>query len=359
MATNTISVVELADGIADAPILGDGGAVLYPLLIVDLDDAPDSVLERAAERARASDHLLVGRFTGDAIDESALAPLLEALDLTYAAGADPRSSTVVGTDDLDASLSAFSDAVAQNPHASLVVRHVLRAADTVGVAAAIDIESLGYSTLQGGPEFLRWLDERGSRPLPPPAPADPVLLTRDGETLRITLNRPERRNAYGTQLRDALVEALRLAELDDSIEHVVVDGAGPSFCAGGDLDEFGRTPDTAIAHMIRTRGGAGRLVARLADRLEVRVHGHCVGAGIEIPAFANRVVAAPGTVFRLPEVSMGLIPGAGGTASVPRRIGRWRAMHLFVTASPLEVDRALVWGLVDEVTESGSQLRAG
>ncbi|TCN50102.1 enoyl-CoA hydratase/isomerase-like protein [Rhodococcus sp. SMB37] len=350
MGTNTISVVELADGIADAPVLGDGAVVVHPLLIVDLDDAPDSVIERAAERARGSDHLLVGRFTGASIDDTALAPLLGSLDLTYSMGPDPRSSSVVGTDDLDASLSAFGDAVAQNPHASLVVRHVLRAADTVGVAAAIDIESLGYSTLQGGPEFLRWLDERGPRPLPPPAPADPVLVARESGTLRITLNRPERRNAYGTQLRDALVEALRLAELDDSIERVVVDGAGPSFCAGGDLDEFGRTPDTATAHLIRTRGGAGRLVARLADRTEVRVHGHCVGAGIEIPAFANRVVAAPGTVFRLPEVSMGLIPGAGGTASIPRRIGRWRSMHLFVTASALDVDRALSWGLIDEMS---------
>ncbi|MGX6509236.1 enoyl-CoA hydratase/isomerase family protein [Rhodococcus sp. SJ-2] len=353
MGANTISAVELADGIADTPVLGDGGVVAHPLLMVDLDDVPDSVIERAAERARGSDHLLVGRFTGGSIDDTALAPLLESLDLTYSVEPDPRSSTVVGTDDLGASLSAFDTAVAQNPHAALVVRHVLRAADTVGVAAAIDVESLGYSTLQGGPEFLRWLDERGPRPLPPPAPADPVLVARVGDTLQITLNRPERRNAYGTQLRDALVEALRLVELDDTIERVVVDGAGPSFCAGGDLDEFGRTPDTATAHLIRTRGGAGRLVARLADRIEVRVHGHCVGAGIEIPAFASRVVAARGTVFRLPEVSMGLIPGAGGTASIPRRIGRWRAMHLFVTACALDAGRALAWGLIDEVSELG------
>ncbi|MEE2031764.1 enoyl-CoA hydratase/isomerase family protein, partial [Rhodococcus chondri] len=212
-------------------------------------------------------------------------------------------------------------------------------------------------TLQGGPEFARWLEERGPRPLPPPAPAEPTSIAREGDTLHVTLDRPERRNAYGTQLRDSLVEALRLALLDDSIEHVLLDGAGPSFCAGGDLDEFGRTPDTAIAHLIRTRGGAGRLVARLADRIEVRLHGHCVGAGIEIPAFAGRVVADPATVFRLPEVSMGLIPGAGGTVSVPRRIGRWRAMHLFVTAAPLDAQRALEWGLVDEVARQSISFR--
>lgn len=224
-------------------------------------------------------------------------------------------------------------------------------AEPLGPVAAIDVESLGYSTLQGGAEYGSWLEERRAlgRPLPPPPATEPVLLAREGEVLRITLNRPERRNAYGTALRDALVEALRIAVLDDSVEHVVIDGAGSSFCAGGDLDEFGHMPDATTAHLIRTRGGAGRLVAELADRVEVRLHGHCVGAGIEIPAFARRVVAAPDTRIRLPEVSMGLIPGAGGTASVPRRIGRWRALYLFVTGAELDAGQALRWGLVDEI----------
>ncbi len=233
----------------------------------------------------------------------------------------------------DASIAAFAEAVAANQQAALVARQVVRASETLAVPEAIDVESLGYSTLQGGPEFAAWLAGRGPRPLPPPSD-EPVLIAREGDLLHITLNRPERRNAYGTVLRDALVDALRLAVVDGSIERVVLDGAGSSFCAGGDLDEFGRTPDITLAHFVRTRGGAGRLVAQLAGRMEVRLHGHCIGAGIEIPAFAGRVVATSGTVFRLPEVSMGLIPGAGGTVSIPRRIGRWRSLHLFVTLRP-------------------------
>lgn len=346
----TIGVADLAAGAAHTPLLTDGGALDAPVLVVDLDNAPEHLLSVAADRARDCDRLLVGRYAGSDIEDAPeLGLLLDALDLTYATGSDPRERTVVGTDDLDATVGAFVTAVTTNPYAALTAGQVLRAAGTLPVPAAIDVESLGYSTLQGGPEFHRWLDERGPRPLPPPAPQEPVLIARDGGTVHITLNRPERRNAYGTQLRDALVEALGVALLDDSVERVVLDGAGPSFCAGGDLDEFGRTPDTAVAHLIRTRGGAGRLVARLRDRVEARVHGHCVGAGIEIPAFAGRVVAAPGTVFRLPEVAMGLIPGAGGTVSVPRRIGRWRALHLFVTAVALDAERALSWGLIDEI----------
>ncbi|WP_308259280.1 enoyl-CoA hydratase/isomerase family protein [Pseudonocardia sp. H11422] len=193
---------------------------------------------------------------------------------------------------------------------------LLRATETLPVREALDAESLAYSTLLGGAEFARWLTARGARP-EPPAVEDPVLVTRSHGRLRITLNRPERRNAYGRQVRDVLVEALQFAVLDDTVIRVVLTGAGPVFCSGGDLDEFGTTPDLAIAHLVRTRAGAGRLIAEIADRVEVRVHGACVGAGIELPAFAGTVVAAPSATFRLPEVGMGLIPGAGGTVSIP------------------------------------------
>ncbi|WP_119729936.1 enoyl-CoA hydratase/isomerase family protein [Thermomonospora amylolytica] len=194
----------------------------------------------------------------------------------------------------------------------------------------------------------RWLEERGPRPLPPES-AEPVLARREGDRLLITLNRPERRNAYCRQVRDALVDALRVALLDDGIARVVLGGAGPSFCSGGDLDEFGTAPDLATAHFIRTRAGAGRLLHRLGPRVQARVHGACVGAGIELPAFAATVVADPETVFRLPEVGMGLVPGAGGTVSIPRRIGRWRTLHLALTGRPLPAPAALAWGLVDRV----------
>ncbi|MEO9326689.1 enoyl-CoA hydratase/isomerase family protein [Gordonia aurantiaca] len=354
MHVRRISIADLAAEplIGGGDLLGVEAEVTRPITLVDLDvPVPVDVLDRAVARARTSDVILAGVASGPLATE--LHHLVEALDLTFAPVADHRA--VVGAADLDTDLDAlvrgFVDAGVRCPQASLVAAQVVRTAAPLEPVAAIDVESLGYSTLQGGIEYGRWLEERRAlgRPLPPAADVDPVLLERDGTTLHITLNRPERRNAYGTALRDALVEALRIAVLDDSIEHVVIDGAGSSFCAGGDLDEFGHMPDSTTAHLIRTRGGAGRLVATLADRIEVRLHGHCVGAGIEIPAFAGRIVAAPDTRIRLPEVSMGLIPGAGGTASVSRRIGRWRALYLFVTGAEIGAEQALRWGLVDEV----------
>ena len=74
------------------------------------------------------------------------------------------------------------------------------------------------------------------------------------------------------------------------------------------------------------------------------------GAGVELAAFAGRVTAPAGTTFRLPEVSMGLIPGAGGTASIPRRIGRWRTLYLALSGVVLDAATAAQWGLIDEVT---------
>ncbi len=152
-------------------------------------------------------------------------------------------------------------------------------------------------------------------------------------------------------MRDLLCEALTLAVTDDSIEEVILSGQGPAFCSGGDLDEFGTLADPATAHAIRATRNPGRLLADCASRLHVVVHGACVGAGIELPAFADHVVARPDASFRLPEVSMGLVPGAGGTASLPRRIGRQRTAWMALTGAPVDPSTALSWGLIDEVRE--------
>ncbi|MFW0793930.1 enoyl-CoA hydratase/isomerase family protein [Gordonia sp. CPCC 205515] len=345
-----ISVAELAESPAVSPLLDATAGLVEPVVIVDLDDADPELAQRAAERVADLDRVLVGR-AHQQVDDG-LYSLTSALDLTYVAVDSPPHRSLVGVVDVDAAVESFVDVADRLPQSTLVAAQVVRASESLTVPAAVDVESFGYSTLQGGDEYRRWLEERQAKSREPRRQEfadDPVLIERVDDILRLTLNRPTRRNAYSAEIRDALVDALRIPLLDSSIQRIVLDGAGPSFCAGGDLDEFGHMPDAVTAHFIRTRGGAARLMGRLADRIEVRLHGHCVGAGIEIPAFAGRVVAEPDTVIRLPEVSMGLIPGAGGTVSVPRRIGRWRALHLFVTGAPLNAEQALAWGLVDEV----------
>lgn len=249
------------------------------------------------------------------------------------------------------SLAGFLSAFAKTPCAALAFVQLLRGqVPELPVERGLVAESFVYSTLQSGAEFRRWLEARRARAKSVPRDAGPAcLLTRDGARLEIRLNRPDRHNAFSRALRDGLCEALGVALADDSIERVVLKGEGESFCSGGDLDEFGSFPDPAAAHVVRTTRSPALLIARLAGRVESEIHGACIGAGIELPAFGGRIVADEDAYIELPEVRLGLVPGAGGTVSITRRIGRQRTAWLGLSGRRIDAHTALDWGLVDEV----------
>jgi len=119
--------------------------------------------------------------------------------------------------------------------------------------------------------------------------------------------------------------------------------------AGGIVDEFGSLPDPATAHAIRSTRNVARLLAGCAQRTRFEIHGACIGAGIELPAFAAHVSAHNDAFFQLPEVHLGLVPGAGGSVSLPRRIGRQRTAFLALSGQRIDVTTARAWGLIDEV----------
>lgn len=235
------------------------------------------------------------------------------------------------------------------PIAASVLVQLLRATEKLPVADALYAESLAYATLQAGPEYRRWLDGRKPEPARTEGAGPPVVLERDGNELTVELNRPNNRNAISVAVRDALVEAFRLAIADDTIRRVRLSGRGKCFSVGGDLAEFGQVPDPATGHAIRMQALPARFLAQCADRVEARVQSACIGAGVELPAFARRVVAAKNAFFYLPELEMGLLPGAGGTVSIPRRIGRQRAAWLMLSGKRISARTALDWGLVDAI----------
>ena len=263
---------------------------------------------------------------------------------------DTDDHRVITVPSIDSAVAELAARVQRWPLAAAVCDDVLRSFDPAGpTLAGVVTESLAYSTLQGGPEFARWLAERG--PARMPEIADPVQAHREGNRLRIAFNRPQRHNAFSTDARAALLEALTVAQLDPSVDEVVLTGNGPSFCSGGDLDEFGRFSDPASAHLARTRYSPAlvldALTARLGPGCRAEVHGQVLGSGLEMAVFCGRLDAAPDCVFGLPELSLGLIPGAGGTVSVTRRIGRWRTAYLVLSGRRIGVDTAICWGLVD------------
>jgi enoyl-CoA hydratase/carnithine racemase len=349
-APGWLSVRQLADGMAQVTLLG-AAWLDWPLALVDLDTPADKALLAAASRAaEASERILVGVQTCRSPDEQRQ-DLLESLDLTLTPNTRYVAPQCVALPDPVAAACALRIAATSRPQASVVLAQVLRATARLAVPAALNVESLAYSALLGGTEFQRWLASRTRRQAQPTGPEPAVIASRNDAAMHMTLNRPARRNAYSRELRDALVEALMVPALDETITSVIITGAGPSFCSGGDLDEFGMTPDPVTAHFVRTSAGAAGLLHRIASRTEVRVHGASVGAGVELAAFASRVVADPGATFRLPEVGMGLIPGAGGTVSIPRRIGRWRTLYLALSGAVLDAQTATHWNLADEIAE--------
>jgi len=245
-------------------------------------------------------------------------------------------------------------AVERNPLASAAWVQLL-AEPPASIEDGLVAESLAYAELQAGPEFAVWLASV-ERSAPQPS-ADPVRLERIGDELTITLARPECHNAVDVAMRDALCEAFALVAADPSLT-ATLQGEGPSFSSGGDLREFGTFPDPETAHAVRLERLPARALAAVADRVTARVHGTCVGAGVELAAFCHYVVADPATTFRLPEVAMGLVPGQGGTVSLPRRIGARRATWLALSGQVIDAPTALGWGLVDELDQSTASTSA-
>jgi enoyl-CoA hydratase/carnithine racemase len=151
-------------------------------------------------------------------------------------------------------------------------------------------------------------------------------------------------------MREQLCDALdAIAGAGNDATPIVLLGSGPSFCSGGDLAEFGTAASPLDAYLVRTSRSVARRLARLADRLVAAVHGSCIGAGIELAAFARIVIAARSATFSLPELGFGLGLGAGGTVSIPARIGRQRTLELLLAGDPIAAEQALSWGLVDDV----------
>jgi len=253
----------------------------------------------------------------------------------------------VAVADGDDALERIEANVAEHPITAGTLALLLRGQEGLSVGQSLVAESSAYSVLQSGPEFAAW---RAAHPVRTEKDESArVRVDREGDSLLLTLTRPGRLNALDAPMRDALVEALRLAAADPEIARVELRGEGRAFCAGGDLDEFGTRPDPATAHLVRLERSVGRVLSTLQKPVTTYLHGACMGSGIELAAFTDTVVAAQDTKIALPEIGLGLVPGAGGTVSLLRRIGRLRTAWLAFSGCTIDAATAHRWGLVDQL----------
>lgn len=249
-----------------------------------------------------------------------------------------------------ASAEAIAKQVLAMPKSAAVVVQLLRVLPKLSLEDGLTMESMAYSVLQGSEEHIGWIASRDRGAAHQRTPGE-VSLSREGNRLFVTLDHPDSGNAIDRHMRDQLYEAFELASLDPEIAQVSLRAEGRTFSLGAELGEFGTTTDPATTHAIRSRTLPARKVALCADKLDVHVQGGCVGSGLELAAYASRFTASRDAWFHLPELSMGILPGAGGCVSLTRRIGRQRAALMILSGKRLRVSHALAWGLVDEIVD--------
>jgi enoyl-CoA hydratase/carnithine racemase len=175
---------------------------------------------------------------------------------------------------------------------------------------------------------------------------DEIVTEQMGSVLRVQLNRPKRRNAMTSAMYVALAEILDNAARDERVRVVLWHGAGESFCAGNDIEDFLKNPPGP------GESPQARLMSALIDfdkPLIAAVQGAAIGGGTTMLLHCDFVYAGESAKFQLPFINLALVPEFGSSAILPARIGHLRAAELILLGSPIDARRALELGLVTQI----------
>jgi len=188
---------------------------------------------------------------------------------------------------------------------------------------------------------------------------DTILTNRDGASFVITLNRPDRRNAFSIKMMKEIAEACREAENDPAIRAVIVTGGLKYFSAGADLNEAMAIKTTAdgVAYMTNWEI-LNNAIERLTKPVIAAIEGFCMTGGWEFVMACDLRVAAENATFALTSSRIGTVPGAGGTQRLPREVGIGRALEILFSAEPIDAKEAYRIGAVNRVAPNGGALHA-
>jgi 3-hydroxyacyl-CoA dehydrogenase len=171
-----------------------------------------------------------------------------------------------------------------------------------------------------------------------------VDLRRDGDVVVVTADNPPV-NALKHEVRAGLTKALAQACDDDAVRAVVIACAGRTFFAGADITEFGKPPQAPSLHDVIAA------IEAIPKPVVAALHGTALGGGFELALACHFRVAVPGARLGLPEVKLGLLPGAGGTQRLPRLVGPEKALQMIVTGEPIGAAEAREDGIIDEIVD--------
>jgi enoyl-CoA hydratase/carnithine racemase len=177
-----------------------------------------------------------------------------------------------------------------------------------------------------------------------------VLYEKKGSIAYVTVNRPKVLNALNSATFRELKAVFQDAQNDAAIRGVILTGAGDkSFMAGADISELAQVTPVQAEENTRLGQGVADLIENLGKPVVAAVNGYALGGGCELALASNIRVAAESARFGLPEVTLGLMPGAGGTQRLPRAIGKGLALQLILTGGMINAQEAYRIGLVNEV----------
>ena len=189
-------------------------------------------------------------------------------------------------------------------------------------------------------------------------PFDTLIYEKQNGLARVTLNRPEVLNVYNTRMRDELWEVFCAIRDDPTVRAMLLNGAGRTFCAGADLTEFGTAPSVAVARTVRWARDIWGLLHDLEIPTIAALHGYVIGSGLEMALLCDIRVAAEGTQFRFPELSLGFIPAAAGTQTMPRVTRLGFSLEMLLSGAWIDHESGLQCGLVNRVVPPDRLLSA-
>lgn len=173
----------------------------------------------------------------------------------------------------------------------------------------------------------------------------------------LTINRPQSLNALNSDLLDALADSIEDIRTDNEIKIALITGSGDkAFVAGADISEMARMNTVQALNFSRKGQNLIRKIETMDKVFIAAVNGYALGGGFELALACDFIYASSNAQFGLPEVTLGIMPGFGGTQNLPRLIGPNRSKELIFSGKMLSADQAEAWGLVNKVVEQGTVL---